>query len=107
MYNSSGLNSDVCFPMPKAIEANPIGEGTTVSQHSSCLNSKQSPKTSKSTSKRETIQTIEVIEINDHEVELKIAESTDIAGEEADDVFVEGCDDHPVVKMEVEEENPR
>lgn len=66
-----------------------------------------SPIPVKSQKKKERVPSIELIEINDNEVELKIAK-TDTMCEEVDDIFTEVNDDDVILlKEETEEENPR
>lgn len=75
----------------------------------SSYSSNASPKKVKVQTKLERSPSIEVIEINDNEVELKIAENCETGGEEADDIFTEEADEDVVIvkEEEIQDVNPR
>lgn len=58
-------------------------------------------------SQPEICETIEMVEINDRKIELKISTGKRILDEEEDDIFIEENTDHAVIKKERYEENPR
>lgn len=120
-YSSKGINKDAkishTFVPVRTTEVNrsksqiPDDAITNNKKESPCSNFNSaniSPKKIKFQTMLESNPTIEVIEINDNEVELKIAENCDTGGDEADDIFTEEDDeDVVIIKEEIEESNPR
>lgn len=120
-YSSSGINKgdeiSHTYVPARSTEVNrgrsetPDISTTNNKKRSPSLNSYSStvsPKKVKFQTKLRRNPSIEVIEINDNEVELKIAENCETGGEEADDIFIEeGEEDVVIVKEEIQDVNPR
>lgn len=111
-YSSKGINTDSKISHyfesvgPSVLNRPKESPPTSILknlQHSSIMNSTYPLPKKVKTQKN---QTIEVIEINDNEVELKIAEESESEDDE-DDIFIEESDDEVIIKEEIKEDNPR